>query len=142
MIAGWFHKLIKYDTDTQARQDDVLKVVFCDISSNWGTFRRDIWKRPEPTAFARNGAKFKKKKKNGALYPKTQGSPDSDAGIPGDAAAHHSLGAFDDALVLWRFGDAGARCGHRQDGICTPRSLKCSESRVYPRWAAHFAMLI
>lgn len=67
-------------------------------------------------------------KKNGARYLKTQGSPDGDAGITGDTAAHHSLGAFDDALVLWRFGDAGARCGHRQDGICTLCSLKCSES--------------
>lgn len=80
----------------------------------------------------------------GALYPRlqTQGSPDGDAGITGDAAGHHSLGAFDDTLVLWRFGDAGARCGHRQGGICTLCSLKCSESRVYSRWAEHSAMFI
>ena len=38
---------------------------------------------------------------------------DGDAGVMGHAAGHHSLGAFDDALVLWCFGDAGARCGHR-----------------------------
>lgn len=80
----------------------------------------------------------------GALYfyLKTQGSPDGDAGITGDATGHHSLGAFDDTLVLWRFGDAGARCRHRQDGICTLCSPKCRESRVYSRWAEHFAKLI
>lgn len=50
---------------------------------------------------------------------RAQGSPDGDAGVTGHAAGHHSLGAFDDALVLWRFGDAGACCGHREDEICT-----------------------
>lgn len=42
VIAGGFHKLIKDDTDTQARHGDVWKVELCGISNNAVTFRQDI----------------------------------------------------------------------------------------------------
>lgn len=44
-------------------------------------------------------------------------SPDGDAGVVGDAARHDGLRPLDDALVLWRLGDAGASCGHTKRDI-------------------------
>ncbi len=52
-----------------------------------------------------------------------QSLPDSDAGVMGHTAGHNSLGAFNDALILRRFSDAGTGCEHAHTHIHSTHGL-------------------
>lgn len=123
-IAGGFHKLITFDIDAGARRG---ALVLCDGCDKWvlvrgtpgtrtGVVRDSV--QPETllnATFEANGESDIVIGKSGSSGGAAggRGLPDTDAGVMGHAAGHRGLGAFDDALVLRRFGDAGARCGHR-----------------------------